>query len=132
VRLRWHVRNLKEAIADYVLVICKGGYNTLMETIVRKGRCISVPRKGSYEQRKRVSLFAAKGLVKGHPETGLTAKRLSGLIDEAFASRRLGAFPINMEGLGHTISVLQDMIFSRTKGLVPSLVLKSPRGKSSR
>jgi predicted glycosyltransferase len=131
VRLHWHVRNLKEAIAGYDLVICKGGYNTLMETIVRKRRCISVPRKGSYEQQKRVSIFSAKGLLKGHPETGLTAKRLSGLIDEAFASHRLGGFPLNMEGLGRTVSVLQEMIFSRAEGVAPSLGLKRPRQKSS-
>ncbi|MGD0661528.1 MAG: glycosyltransferase [Syntrophorhabdales bacterium] len=113
VRLHWHVRNLKEAIAEYDLVICKGGYNTLMETIVRRKRCISVPRKGSYEQGKRVSVFFAKGLLVGHSETRLTAKRLSGLIDEAFASDYQPAFRINTEGLKHTVSILQDALASR-------------------
>ncbi len=116
VRLHWHVRNLKEAIAGYDLVICKGGYNTLMETIVRRRRCISVPRKGSYEQGKRVSVFSAKGLLVGHPETGLTAKGLSGLIEEAFASDCQPAFRINTEGLKHTISILQDVLTARIEG----------------
>lgn len=83
-RLHWYVPNLKETIAGYDLVICKGGYNTLMETIVRRRRCISVPRKGSYEQGKRVKVFSAKGLLATVTETRLTAKGLSGLIDEAF------------------------------------------------
>lgn len=124
VRLRSHVRNLKEAISDYDLVICKGGYNTLMETIVRRRRCISVPRKGSYEQGKRVKIFSAKGLLVAHPETGLTAKRLCRLIDDAFAREHQVYFPINMEGLGRTVSVLQDMLLRRTERSVCSSVPK--------
>ena len=119
VRLHWHVRNLKEAIAEYDLVICKGGYNTLMETIVRGKRCISVPRKGSYEQGKRVSIFSAKGLLVRHPETGLTPKSLSRLIDEAFAKDYQPAFRINTEGLKHTVSVVRDILFSRIKERAP-------------
>jgi len=111
--LHWYVRNLKETIAGYDLVICKGGYNTLMETIVRRKRCISVPRKGSYEQGKRVSVFFAKGLLVGHSETRLTGMRLSGLIEEAFASDYQPAFRINTEGLKHTVSILQDVLASR-------------------
>jgi len=117
--LSWHVRNLKETIAQYDLVICKGGYNTLMETIVRRRRCISVPRKGSYEQGKRVSIFSAKGLLVTHPETGLTPKSLSRLIDEAFAEDYQPAFRINTEGLKHTVSIVRDILFSRIKERVP-------------
>jgi len=132
VRLRWHVRNLKEAIAGYDLVICKGGYNTLLETIVRKRRCICVPRKGSYEQWKRASLFSAHGLLVSEAETRLTARSLSRLIDDAFAGAALRGFPINMEGLGHAVSVLQDMLLSRGKGRANVLVPKGLKGKRSR
>jgi len=116
-RVHWYVRNLKETIAGYDLVICKGGYNTLMETIVRRRRCISIPRKGSYEQRKRVRIFSAKGLLTTVTETRLTAKGLSRLIDEAFCGDHRSAVHINTEGLKHTTSIIWDWLSSRAEGV---------------
>ncbi len=114
--VHWYVPNLKETIAGYDLVICKGGYNTLMEMIVRRRRCISIPRKGSYEQGKRVKVFSAKGLLTTVAETRLTAKGLSRLIDEAFCGDHRSAFPINTEGLKHTTSIIGDLLSSRAEG----------------
>ena len=116
-RVHWYVRNLKETIAGYDLVICKGGYNTLMETIVRGKRCISIPRKGSYEQGKRVRAFSAKGLLATVTETSLTVKGLSGLIDEAFLGDPRQAVRINTEGLKHTTSIIWDWLSSRAEGV---------------
>jgi predicted glycosyltransferase len=115
--LHWYVRNLKETIAGYDLVICKGGYNTLMETIVRGRRCISIPRKGSYEQGKRARVFSAKGLLTTVAETRLTAKGLSRLIDEAFCGDHRSAVRINTEGLKQTTSIIWDWLSSRREGV---------------
>jgi predicted glycosyltransferase len=111
------VPNLKETIAGYDLVICKGGYNTLMETIVRGRRCISIPRKGSYEQGKRAKVFSARGLLTTLTETRLTAKGLSRLIDEAFYGEHRPPGRINMEGLKHTTSIIWDWLSSRAEGM---------------
>jgi predicted glycosyltransferase len=120
VRLHWYVPNLKEAIAGYDLVICKGGYNTLMETVVRGRRCISIPRKGSYEQKKRVKVCSAKGLLTTATETRLTAKGLSRLIDEAFDRDYRPAVRVNTEGLKNTISIVQDLLSPAIRGILPS------------
>jgi predicted glycosyltransferase len=115
--VHWHVRNLRETIAGYDLVICQGGYNTLMETVVRRRRCISIPRKGSYEQGKRARVFSAKGLLTTAAETRLTAKGLSGLIDEVFRGDYEPAVRINMEGLKQTTSIIGDCLSSRAEGV---------------
>jgi predicted glycosyltransferase len=108
VQVHWYVRNLKETIVGYDLVICSGGYNTLMETIVRRKRCISVPRRGSYEQGKRVKVFSRKQLLRSIAESRLTVRRLSRLIDEAFAEDYEPAFRINTDGLKNTVASIEN------------------------
>ncbi len=117
VRVHRCVHNLKEAIAGYDLVICQGGYNTLMETVVRGRRCISIPRKGSYEQGKRVRVFSAKGLLTALAETRLTGVALSGLIDEAFRGDYTPALRLDLEGLGRTTSIIGEWLSSRAGGV---------------
>ena len=107
VQVHWYVRNLKETIAAYDLVICSGGYNTLIETIVRRKKCISVPRRRSYEQGKRVRVFSRKYLLRSIAESRLTVRSLSRLIDEAFTEDYEPAFRINTEGLKNTVSAIE-------------------------
>ena len=108
VRVHWYVRNLKETIAGYDLVICSGGYNTLIETIIRRRKCISVPRRGSYEQGKRVRVFSRKHLLRSIAESRLTPRSLSRMIHEAFTEAYEPAFRINTEGLKHTVSFIEQ------------------------
>jgi predicted glycosyltransferase len=102
-----YIPNLKEIVSSYDLVICPGGYNTLVETIVRRRKCISIPRKNSYEQRKRVNLFSAKGLLQQIPESRLTASRLARIMKNMLNSRCTPVVRINSEGLKNTVDILQ-------------------------
>jgi predicted glycosyltransferase len=116
-RLFRSVHNLRETIGGYDLVICSGGYNTLIETIIRRKRCISIPRAGSYEQAKRVGMFSAKGLVAPILESRLTARGLSRLIEEVLAADYRPAAAINTDGLKNTLAVIRHALSSGVGGI---------------
>jgi predicted glycosyltransferase len=106
-RLLRSVHNLKETIAGYDLVVCSGGYNTLLETIVRRKRCIAVPRRGSYEQGRRIRLFSAKGLLVPVSESRLTPSVLSELIGQALHGAYVPCVTVNTDGLKNTIAAVR-------------------------
>jgi predicted glycosyltransferase len=115
VRLHWYVPDLKETVNNYDLVICPGGYNTLIEAIVRKKRCISIPRKNSYEQRKRVKVFTTKGLLLQVPESRLTGPALSRLIESALHARHVPVCNVNTEGLRNTLRIVEQWVPSSSR-----------------
>lgn len=106
-RVHWYVPKLKEMMDTYDLVICPGGYNTLVETIVRRRGCISIPRKNSYEQWKRVRVFSAKGLLLQIPESRLTATALTRLTENALYARYIPVCGINTDGLKNTLAAVK-------------------------
>jgi predicted glycosyltransferase len=108
VRIFPFLRELKDAVPQYDLLICAGGYNTVVEAVANRKRCISIPRRGSYEQKKRVNLFSKRNLLWSIADSRLTAKNLSKLIEEALYSRLKPRFPIDMDGLRKTTSAIRD------------------------
>jgi predicted glycosyltransferase len=108
--VHWYVPRLRDILMDYDLVICPGGYNTLVETVVRRRRCISIPRKNSYEQKKRVKVFSTKGLLLQISDGKLTAPTLSASIDKALHRYCAPACTINADGLKNTLDAVERWV----------------------
>ncbi len=109
VRVFPYLRELKEAVSQYDLLVCAAGYNTILEAITNRKKCISIPRNSSYEQRKRVSLFSKKNLLWSVADSRLTAKGLVVLIEKALRSSITPSLSLNTDGLRNTTSAIQDL-----------------------
>ncbi len=106
-----YVRDLRNRFVKYDLVVCAGGYNTLLETLESGTKCISIARKASYAQKKRVAAFSKRGLVWSLAETSLNGKSLSRLIGEALAAEQK-TFRLNSNGLKATGAILKFYLAS--------------------
>ncbi len=113
VRVFPFLQELKDAFPQYDLLICAGGYNTIVEAVANQKRCISIPRRGSYEQKKRVNLFSKRNLLRSVADSQVTAKNLSDLIEKALGSRLKPRFPLDMDGLRKTASAIRDRFLAQ-------------------
>ena len=75
-------------LANCAASISQGGYNTVMETLVRRRPAVLVPfteGRPNSEQGRRAELLAARGVVEVVAEADLTPARLAAALDRAMA-----------------------------------------------
>ncbi len=80
-------------LANCLLSISQGGYNTVMETLHAKARAVVVPYAGGIEteQTLRARLLSAQGVLHVVDEAELTPQALAEAIDRAMAGPPAGA-----------------------------------------
>ncbi len=81
-------------LANCLLSISQGGYNTVMETLHAKARAVVVPYAGGIEteQTLRARLLSAQGVLHVVDENDLTPQTLAAAVDQAVTGPPAGAF----------------------------------------
>ncbi len=97
------------------LLVCMGGYNTLIEALKLRKPTICIPREGpSAEQRMRAALFSRRGLCTWVP-VGSSPQRLVDAMMAALRARRpAGALPW-LDGAANTARELGALVSKRPK-----------------
>lgn len=110
VKVNDYVTNLKNKLKNYDLVICASGYNTLIETINNQRRCISIPRKKSYEQLERAKGFAKIKLLSLIYESDLSGKILSRKIKQLLNKSLPKCNSIDLDGTKNTVIAISKRL----------------------
>jgi predicted glycosyltransferase len=109
VKLYRYIKDLRNNLNNFRLVVCAGGYNTIIESLNVRVRIISIPRKGSYEQINRVKYFAKKNLLKIISESSLSEKELVKQISFSLKDNVHSA-SINFSGMENTLKLIMEQI----------------------
>ena len=98
---------VERARADFItllkncrLSISQGGYNTMMEVLATGAVGIAVPYAGGQEteQTLRVRLMEKRGLIRQMPESDLSDKSLTDIVNKTQNQRRNKNISINLDG----------------------------------
>jgi len=110
--------DLATLIANCVLSISQGGYNTVMEILRANARAIVVPfaEGGETEQRHRARVLAGRGVLSVvEPET-LSPKVLAEAVDMALSAPPSGAIEIDLAGAATSARIVADLCDSPAAG----------------
>ena len=99
-------------LANAVLSISQGGYNTVIETLAFADRAVIVPfaTERETEQTRRAELLAARGMVQVVPAHALDGARLAAAVERALAGRSIRSFPrCDTDGARATVELLRGL-----------------------
>ena len=87
-------------LANCELSVSQAGYNTLMEVVQARARCVAVPFAGGHEteQTLRARCFAERGLLELVEEGDLNPRALAAAIDRAARKPRPAPGALNLDG----------------------------------
>jgi len=100
-------------LANAVLSISQGGYNTVMETLKFGRRAVVVPYAGGLEteQTLRAELLGRRGLIQIVDETTMTAQSMAEAIDGAMAGPELaGRLSVDLDGMAKSVAAVAALI----------------------
>ena len=98
-----------ELLGNCAASISQGGYNTVMETLVRRRPAVLVPfteGRPNSEQGRRAELLAARGVVEVVTEAALSPASLAAALDRAL-SRKPAELRVNTEGIAATAALVR-------------------------
>lgn len=92
--------------------VSKAGYNTVMETLAARTRCVVVPFSGGdeTEQALRADLLAQRGAVQAVRETELTAQSLAAAVDRAMMQTLPEKPVLDLNGAANTAALLHKLL----------------------
>ena len=104
--------DFRELLANCVLSISQGGYNTVMETLAAGTRAVCIPYAGGLEseQTLRCSLLAEKGALEMVPPDAVTAPDVAAAIGRAMARAEAVSTPVDMSGAEKTGTMLMSAL----------------------
>lgn len=97
-------------LANCVLSISQGGYNTIIETLSVADRAVIAPYAGGLEteQALRAELLAERGVFQVVAEEGLSPRTLAAAVDRALEGPSIRAFPrIDADGVAKTLKLVE-------------------------
>lgn len=96
-------------LANCVLSISQGGYNTIIETLSVADRAVIAPYAGGLEteQALRAELLAERGVFQVVAEDGLSPRALAAAVDRALEGPSIRSFPrIDADGVRKTLDLV--------------------------
>lgn len=95
-------------LANCALSINQGGYNTLMEILQARARCVVVPfaADSETEQTLRARALAERGLLDVVAEDALTPESLAAAVDRASMRPRPALGAVNLDGARHAAALV--------------------------
>ena len=95
-------------LANCELSVSQAGYNTLMEIVQARARCVVVPFAGGHEteQTLRARCFAERGLLELVEESALTPGALAAAIDRAARKPRPAPGAIDLDGARRSAALI--------------------------
>jgi len=100
-------------LANCVLSISQGGYNTIIETLSVADRAVIAPYAGGLEteQALRAELLAERGVFQVVAEDTLSAPALAAAVDRALGGPSIRAFPrIDADGVAKTLGLVKGWL----------------------
>lgn len=100
-------------LANCVLSISQGGYNTIIETLSVADRAVIAPYAGGLEteQALRAELLAERGVFQVVAEEELSPRALAAAVDRALVAPSIRAFPrIDANGVARTLSLVDGWL----------------------
>jgi predicted glycosyltransferase len=100
-------------LANCVLSISQGGYNTIIETLSVADRAVIAPYAGGLEteQALRAELLAERGVFQVVAEDSLSPQTLAAGVDRALAGPSIRSFPrIDADGVAKTLSLVREWL----------------------
>lgn len=129
----WRVEAVSDLLETADLIICMGGYNTLLEAIRLGKRPLVIPRRGpSAEQRMRTRIFAERCLVREVEPESLTPEALARAILDSLSDEtpRRTRLP-DTDGLSSVVArlgILLERASARRRSPRPALVESAAGG----
>lgn len=100
-------------LANCVLSISQGGYNTIIETLSVADRAVIAPYAGGLEteQALRAELLAERGVLQVVAEETLSPQTLAAGVDRALDGPSIRSFPrIDADGVAKTLGLVRDWL----------------------
>lgn len=100
-------------LANCVLSISQGGYNTIIETLSVADRAVIAPYAGGLEteQAFRAELLAERGVLQVVAEDAMSAMTLAAAVDRALAGPSIRASPrIDADGVAKTLGLVEGWL----------------------
>jgi predicted glycosyltransferase len=103
--------DFRTLLANCELSVSQAGYNTLMETVQARARCVAVPFAGGHEteQTLRARCFAERGLLELVEEGGLNPGALAAAIDRAARKPRPAACAVDLDGARRSAALVAGL-----------------------
>jgi predicted glycosyltransferase len=103
-------------LANCELSVSQAGYNTLMEVVQARARCVAVPFAGGHEteQTLRARCFAERGLLELVEEGDLHPATLAAAIDRAARKPRPAPGAIDLEGARRSAALIARFAAGRS------------------
>jgi len=98
-------------LSNCELSVNQAGYNTLMEVVQARARCVAVPFAGGHEteQTLRARCFAERSLLEFVEEGDLNPAALAAAIDRASRKPRPAADAVDLDGARHSARLIARM-----------------------
>jgi predicted glycosyltransferase len=98
-------------LANCELSVSQAGYNTLMEVVQARARCVTVPFAGGHEteQTLRARCFAERGLLELVEEGDLNPRTLAAAIDRAARKPRPARGAIDLDGARRSAALIAQL-----------------------
>ena len=100
-------------LANAVLSISQGGYNTVMETLKFGRRAVVVPYAGGLEteQTLRAELLGKRGLIQIVDETTMTPGTMAEAVERAMAGPELaGRLSVDLDGMAKSVAAVSHLV----------------------
>jgi predicted glycosyltransferase len=100
-------------LANAVLSISQGGYNTVMETLKFGRRAVVVPYAGGLEteQTLRAELLGKRGLIQIVDELTLTPQSMAAAVARALAAPELaGRLSVDLDGMAKSVAAIGHLV----------------------
>jgi predicted glycosyltransferase len=100
-------------LANAVLSISQGGYNTVMETLKFGRRAVVVPYAGGLEteQTLRAELLGRRGLIQIVDEETLTPSSMAEAVGRALAAPELaGRLSVDLDGMAKSVAAIGQLV----------------------
>ena len=100
-------------LANAVLSISQGGYNTVMETLKFGRRAVVVPYAGGLEteQTLRAELLGKRGLIQIVDETTMTPQTMADAVARALAGPELaGRLSVDLDGMAKSVAAVGHLV----------------------
>lgn len=100
-------------LANAVLSISQGGYNTVMETLKFGSRAVVVPYAGGLEteQTLRAELLGKRGLIQIVDETTMTPGTMAEAVERAMAGPELaGRLSVDLDGMAKSVAAVSHLV----------------------
>jgi predicted glycosyltransferase len=98
-------------LANCELSVSQAGYNTLVEIVQARARCVTVPFAGGHEteQTLRARCFAGRGLLEFVAEGDLNPRTLAAAIDRAARKPRPAPGAVNLDGARRSAALIAGL-----------------------